>query len=90
MDEECFFGSAFGAGISIALSALRLTMRSVPRLVDSTFMGAFVLPSLTAVDISIADGSAVDSRFVPSLVGMLKRSECSLEELTLTNVPLDD
>ncbi|KAF8901757.1 hypothetical protein CPB85DRAFT_121806 [Mucidula mucida] len=90
MDEECFFGTAFGAGMSIPLSASRLTMRSVPRLVDSTFMGAFVLPSLTVVDISIAHGSAVDSRFVPSLVGMLKRSECSLRELTLVNVPLDD
>ncbi|KAF9020117.1 hypothetical protein BDZ89DRAFT_1072496 [Hymenopellis radicata] len=62
--------------MSIPLSASRLTMRSVPRLVDSTFMGAFVLPSLTVVDISLAEGSA--------------RSGCSIMELMLHNVPLDD
>ncbi|KAF9023159.1 hypothetical protein BDZ89DRAFT_1070161, partial [Hymenopellis radicata] len=76
--------------MSIPLSASRLTMRSVPRLVDSTFMGAFVLRSLTVVNISLADGSAVDARFLPSFVGLLKRSGCSLMQLTLHNVPLDD
>ncbi|KAF9048297.1 hypothetical protein BDZ89DRAFT_1253589 [Hymenopellis radicata] len=89
VDEECFFGTPYG-GMSIPLSAERLTMRSVPCLVDITFMDAFVLPSLTVVDICIVDGSAVDAFFVPSFVGMLKRSGCSLLELRVHNVPLDD
>ncbi|KAF9020102.1 hypothetical protein BDZ89DRAFT_1072484 [Hymenopellis radicata] len=89
IDADCFFETAFGGGIFIPLSASTLTMRSVPRLMY-TFMEVFVFPALTTVDISIPDGSAMDSRFIPSFLSMLKHSGCSIRALKLHNVPLSD
>lgn len=90
--EDCYFETAFGGGGAIPLTASTLTMRSIPRL-SHTFMEAYMFPVLSTVDIAIdeknANGNAV-ARFIPSFIGMLKQSGCSLKSLSLSHVPMSD